>query len=103
MDKRQQFSTFQSYRKDRERRIRRLVAAIEKRGVEWALDRCRLLVDQINRDLEGKKFGHFVNDLWSLADFQLAIERAASLLDSIATYGENQQLADAPDQRQAAA
>jgi hypothetical protein len=45
MHKRQQFSAFQSYLKDRERRIKRLVSAIEKRGVEGALDRCRLLVD----------------------------------------------------------
>jgi hypothetical protein len=55
MHKRQQFSTFQSYLKDRERRIKRLVAAIEKRGIEGALDRCRLLVDQINRDLRDKR------------------------------------------------
>ena len=34
MHKRQQFSTFQSYLKDREHRIKRLVSAIEKRGVE---------------------------------------------------------------------
>jgi hypothetical protein len=55
-----------------------------------ALDRCRLLVDQTNRDLWGKKFGHFVNDVSSLTDFQVSIERAASLLDGIAAYGENQ-------------
>jgi hypothetical protein len=103
MHKRQQFSTFQSYLKDRERRIKRLVSAIEKRGVEGALDRCRLLVDQINRDLRGKKFGDFVNDVSSLADFQVSIERAASLLDGIAAYGENQRPVDAPNQQQAAA
>jgi hypothetical protein len=51
MHKRQQFSTFQSYLKDRDRRIKRLVSAIEKRGAQEALARCRLLVDQINRDL----------------------------------------------------
>jgi hypothetical protein len=79
MHKRQQSSTFQSYLKDRERRIKRLVAAIEKRGVEGALDRCRPLVDQINRDLRGQKFGHFVNDVSSLADLRVSIERAASL------------------------
>jgi hypothetical protein len=103
MHKRRQFFTFQSYVKDRERRIRRLVAAIEKQGTEGALARCRVLVDQINRDVRGKKFGHFVNDVSSLADFQVAIERAASLLDGIAAYGENQRLVDAPSQRQAAA
>ena len=102
MHKRQQFSAFQSYLKDRERRIKRLLSAIEKRGVEGALDRCRVLVDQINRDLPGKKFGHFVNDVSSLADFQVSLERAASLLDGIAAYGENQRPVDAPNQRQAA-
>jgi hypothetical protein len=103
MHKRRQFSTFQSYLKDRERRIRRLVAAIEKQGAQEALDICRLLVDQINRDLRGKKFGRFVNDVSSLADFQVSIERAAALLDGIAAYGENQRPVDAPNQRQAAA
>jgi hypothetical protein len=103
MHKRQQLSTFQSYLKDRERRIKRLVAAIEKRGIDGALDRCRLLVDQINRDLRDEKFGDFVNDVSSLADFQVAIERAASLLDAIAAYGENQRPVDAPNRRQAAA
>jgi hypothetical protein len=103
MHKRQQFSTFQSYLKDRDRRIKRLVSAIEKRGAQGALDRCRVLVDQINRDLRGEKFGHFVNDVSSLADFQVAIERAASLLDGIAAYGENRRSVDAPNQGQAAA
>ena len=51
MPKRQQLSTFQGYLKGRERRIKRLVAAIEKRGIEGALDRCRVLVEQINRGL----------------------------------------------------
>jgi len=101
MHKRQQLSTFQSYLKDRERRIKRLVAAIEKRGIDGALDRCRLLVDQINRDLRDEKFGDFVNDVSSLADFQVAIERAASLLDAIAAYGENQRPVE--NQRQAVA
>ena len=102
MHKRQQFSTFQSYLKDRERRIRRLVVAIEEQGAQEALDRCRLLVDQINRDLRGKKVGRFVNDVSSLADFQVSIERAAALLHGIAAYGENQRPVDAPNQRQAA-
>ena len=103
MHKRQQFSAFQSYLKDRDRRIKRSVWAIEKRGAQEALDRCHMLVDQINRDLRGKKCGHFVTDVSSLADFQVALERAASLLDGIAAYGENQRPVDAPNQRQAAA
>jgi hypothetical protein len=103
MHKRQQFSTFQSYLKDREHRIKRLVSAIERRGVEGALDKCRLLVDQINRDLQGNQFGHLFNDVSSLADFQASIERAASVLNGIAAYGENERPVDAPKQRQAAA
>jgi hypothetical protein len=54
-------------------------------------------VDQINRDLRGKKFGHFVNGVSSLADLQVSIERAASLLDVITAYGENQRPVDAPN------
>jgi hypothetical protein len=45
----------------------------------------------------------FVNDVSSFADFQVSIERAASLLDGIAAYGENQRPVDASNQRQAAA
>ena len=60
-------------------------------------------MDQINRDLRDKKLGDVVNDVSSLADFQVAIERAASFLDSIADYGEDQRPVDAPNQRQAAA
>ena len=103
MHKRQQFSTFQSYLKDRERRIKRLVSAIEKRGIEGALDRCRVLVDQINRALRDKESGHLFNDVPSLAEFQASIERAASLLDGITAYGAKQRPLDAPNQRQAAA
>jgi hypothetical protein len=83
--------------------IKRLVSVIEKRGVEWALDKCGLLVDQINRDLRREKFGHFVNGVSSLADFQVSIERAASLLDDIVAYGDNQRPVDAPNQGEAAA
>jgi predicted transcriptional regulator len=68
MDERQQFSTFQSYLKDRESRIKRSLSAIEKRGVEGALDRCRMLADQINRDLRDKEFGRTVNNISSLAE-----------------------------------
>jgi hypothetical protein len=60
-------------------------------------------MDQINRELRDKKVGDFVNDLSLLADFQVAIERAASLLDGITAYGENQRPVDAPNQQQAAA
>jgi hypothetical protein len=43
MHRRQQFSTFQSYFKDRERQIKRALCEIEKRGAAAALDKCRVL------------------------------------------------------------
>jgi hypothetical protein len=84
MDQQQQFSTYQNYLKDRDCRIKRTVSAIEKRGVEAALNRCRLLTAQISRDLRDVDFGHFGNNISSLADFQVSIERAASLIGGIA-------------------
>jgi hypothetical protein len=103
MHKRQQFSTFQSYLKDRERRIKRALSEIEKRGAGAALDKCRALAEQIDGDLRNKKLRHLFNNISLLAEFQLSIERAASLLDGIAAYGENQRPVDATNQQQAAA
>jgi hypothetical protein len=77
-------SKFQKYVKDRERKIKRSLSAIEKRGVEGAVDRCRMLADQINRDLRDKEFGRTVNNISSLAEFQVSIERAAFLLNGMA-------------------
>jgi hypothetical protein len=56
------------------------MSSIEQRGTEGVLDRCRVLADQINRDLRDQKSGHFVN-IPSLADFQISLEHAASLLE----------------------
>ena len=52
--------------------------AIEKAGTEAALDRCRALARRIQADLRHKKPEHFVN-VMSLADFQVLLERAASV------------------------
>jgi hypothetical protein len=76
----QQFSKFETYLKDRELSFKRSLSAIEQQGTEGALDRCRVLADQINRDLRDQKPGHFVNSPL-LADFQLSLEHAASLLE----------------------
>ena len=54
--------------------------AIEKAGTEAALDRCRALARRIQADLRHKKPEHFVN-VMSLADFQVSLERAASVLE----------------------
>ena len=69
MHKDRQLSKFETHLKDR-----------EQRGTEGVLDRCRVLADQINRDLRDQKPGHFVN-IPSLADFQISLEHAASLLE----------------------
>src|SRR5262249_34972516 len=56
------------------------LSAIEKAGIEAALDRCRALAHQIRGDLRNKSPEHLVG-IWSLADFQVSLERAASVLE----------------------
>ena len=80
MHRDQQFSKFETYLKDRELSFKRSLSTIEQQGTEGALDRCRVLADQINRDLRDRKPGHFVNSPL-LADFQISLEHAASLLE----------------------
>jgi len=75
-----QLSKFQAYRKDRERRTSVALSAIEKAGPEAALIRCRALARQIQSDLLNKKPDQFVNAL-SLANFQVSLERAVSVLE----------------------
>jgi hypothetical protein len=81
MHKRQQFSAFQNYLKDRERRIKRFVSAIEKRGVEGALDRCRMLVDQINRDLRVRRLdtSSMTSRRWQTFRCQLSVPPPCSM------------------------
>jgi hypothetical protein len=55
--------------------------AIERAGIEAALDRCRSLAAQIASELHNKRPEHFVDKL-SLADFYASLERAAGVLDS---------------------
>ena len=57
---------------------------LEKRGAARALDRCRVLADEINRALHTNKVRQLVNKPSLLAEFQVAIERAASVLGRIA-------------------
>jgi hypothetical protein len=87
----QQFSEFEHYAKDRERKIKRALSEIEKRGAAAALDRCRVLADQINGDLRNKKFRQLFNNISLLAEFQVSIERAASVLDGIAANYDQQE------------
>jgi hypothetical protein len=53
--------------------------AIERAGIEAALDRCRGLAAQIASELRNKRPEHFVDKL-SLADFYASLERAAGVL-----------------------
>jgi hypothetical protein len=82
--KQQQLPTFERYVKGRERKIERTLSDMEKRGVARALDSCRVLADEINRELHTQKVRQFVNNPSLLAEFQVAIERAASVLGRIA-------------------
>jgi len=75
-----QSSEFQAYLEDRKRRIKVALSAIEKAGPEATLNRCRALARQIQSDLLNKKPDQFVNAL-SLADFQVSLERAVSVLE----------------------
>src|SRR6266516_7585271 len=72
----------------RAREIKRSLSAIERRGAEGAVDRCRALADRIRRNLRNKKL--FGNNLSLLAELQVSIERAASVLDRIAALNHDQ-------------
>jgi hypothetical protein len=80
MGKSEQLSEFEAYLEDRSRRTRASLSAIEKAGTDAALNRCRALARQIQSDLLKKSPDDFVN-LLALADVQVSIERAASVLE----------------------
>jgi hypothetical protein len=92
MHKHRQVSRFQEYINSRERKIKRALSEIEKRGAAAALDKYRVLADQIDGNLRNKKLRHLLfNRISLLAEFQVPIERAASVLDGIATLDYSQQ------------
>jgi hypothetical protein len=101
MHKYQQVSKFEKYVQSRERKINRALSEIEKRGAAAALDKCRVLARQIDGDLRNKKRRYLFNNIALLAEFQVSIERAASVLDSIATLTYDQQ-EDTHNRRKAA-
>jgi hypothetical protein len=80
MGKSDQFSEFEAYLEEQRRGIERSLSEIEKLGTDAALKRCQELACQIQSDLLNRKPGHFSNIL-SLADFQVSLERAASVLE----------------------
>jgi hypothetical protein len=56
------------------------LSALEKAGIEAALNRCRALAQQIEGDLRVRRSERFA-DLVSLAELQAALERAAWVLE----------------------
>jgi hypothetical protein len=80
MHKSDQMSEFKTYLNERQHMTTATLSTIEKAGIEAALDRCRALAHQIRSDLRNKRPEHFVS-IWSLADFQVSLERAASVLE----------------------
>jgi hypothetical protein len=77
---------FKAYLKDRERLTKKALSAIQKIGPAAVLETCRVLADQINTDLCGKRPEHFSDILW-LAEFQVCLERAALVLKKDASLG----------------
>ena len=80
MRKGEQMSDYKSYLNERQRMTTATLSEIEKAGIEAALERCRALAHKIRGDLYNKRPEHFVS-VWSLADFQVSLERAASVLE----------------------
>src|SRR5262245_38688593 len=56
------------------------LSALEKAGIEAALNRCRALAQQIEGELRIRRSERFA-DLVSLAELQAALERAAWVLE----------------------
>ena len=77
---------FKAYLNDRERLTKKALSAIQKIGPAAVLETCRVLADQINTDLCGKRPEHFSDILW-LAEFQVCLERAALVLKKDASLG----------------
>jgi predicted kinase len=72
-------SEFEAYLEEQRRGLKRSLSQIEKVGTETALARCRQLAREIQSRLHSRKPGHF-DDVLSIADLQVSLERAASVL-----------------------
>ena len=79
MTQSEQFPDFEAYLQDLLRRSRRSLYEIENKVTEEAVDRCRELAREIKSILLQKKINR-CTDVPSLADFQVSLERAASVL-----------------------
>jgi hypothetical protein len=74
-----QFRTFTSYAQHQARAKHKALSSIEQNGAAAALIRCQELAEQICAELRAKKSGRL--DTRALAEFQVAIERAACVLN----------------------
>jgi hypothetical protein len=72
-----QFRTFTSYAQHHAAAKNKALGSIEQNGAAAALERCRELAQEIFVKLQAKKPGRL--DIRALAEFQVALERAASV------------------------
>jgi hypothetical protein len=72
-----QFRTFKSYALHHARAKKTALALLEQNGVAAALERCRALAEQIHSEIHSKSPDRL--DIGALAEFQVALERAASV------------------------
>jgi len=94
MTKGENLSEFELYLQQVQRRSRRSLSEIEKLGTDAALDRCRDLARQVQSSLN-KMPGHPI-DIHSLADFQVSLERAASVLAQKSGHPPKEGIQDEP-------
>jgi hypothetical protein len=71
------FRTFTSYAQNLAAAKNKALGSIEQQGAAAALERCRELAEEICVKLKAKKPGRL--DTRALAEFQVALERAASV------------------------
>jgi len=77
-------SEFELYLQEVQRRAHKSLSEIEKGGTEAALDRCRELASQVRSRLHSMS-EHAVG-IHSLADFQVSLERACTVLAQKGVY-----------------
>jgi hypothetical protein len=80
MGKDDQFSELDVYLQEQQSGRKRSLSEIEKVGTVGALKRCRDLARQIQAGLVNKRSEHLIHAEF-LADFQVSLERAVSVLE----------------------
>jgi hypothetical protein len=87
-------SEFELYLAEVQHRARRSLSEIEKLGTDAALDRCRDLASQVQAQL--RKLPRHTVDIQSLADFQVSLERACSVLAQKSGHSSKEGIQDEP-------